>query len=213
MMLKDLVSLTEMNVCVRSKGALVVLAISILLTTATIITGCLSTNFIDNYSYAIFAAIGLHYLFYPLLGLLGEKWMRYKVILVGIILKFAGFFTVMLTLVILYFVHVNDIVAFSVCLDTMFPYFFGYGIFEGNVIQFGTDQLQSASSQELSSFVYWVLYMNYSLLAFILLLASSITSIVYKNTTYFIFTCVLVMVYLLSSLQFCLLLFQTSFGY
>ena len=77
------------NVCVRSKGALVVLAMSMLLTTTII---GLSTNFTDNYSYAIFAAIGLHYLSYPLLGLLGEKWMRYKVLLVGIILLFVGFF-------------------------------------------------------------------------------------------------------------------------
>ena len=74
------------NVCDCSKGALVVLAINMLLTTGTIKSGGLSTNFIDNYSYTIFAAIGFHYLSYPLLGLLGEKWMRYKVIMVGIIL-------------------------------------------------------------------------------------------------------------------------------
>ena len=129
------------NVCIRSKGALVVLATSMLLISTTIISGGLSTNFIDNYSYAIFAVIGLHYLSYPLLGLLGEKWMRYKVILVGIILMFGGFFIAMVTLVTLYFMHLNDIVVVSICLVTTFPYFLGYGIFEANVIQFGTDQL------------------------------------------------------------------------
>ena len=194
------------NVCVRSKGALVVVATSMLLISTTIITGGLSTNFIDSYSYVIFAAIGFHYLSYPLLGLLGEKWMRYKVILVGIILMLGGFFIVVVTLVTLYFVHLSDIVVVSICLFATFPYFLGYGIFEANVIQFGTDQLQSATSQELSSFVYWFLYMNYSLLAFVLLLASSITSIVYKNTIYSTFTCVFgygVLIVIIAVLSFC----------
>ena len=127
-------------------------------------------------------------------------------ILLGIILVFAGFFIVMFTSVILYFVNVDDIAVFSVCLVATFPYFFGYGIFEANVIQFGTEQLQFASSQELSSFVYWVLYINYSLLAFILLLASSITAIVYKNSIYFIFTCVFgygVLIVIIAVLSFC----------
>ena len=82
------------HVCVQTKGAVVVLAISISRITMIIITAGLSTNFIDNYSYIIFAVIGLHYLFYPLLGLLGEKWMRYKVIMIGLILMFGGLFIV-----------------------------------------------------------------------------------------------------------------------
>ena len=194
------------NVCVRSKGALVLIVTSMLLISTTIITGGLSTNFIDNYSYAIFAAIGLHYLFYPLLGLLGEKWMRYKVILVGIKLMFVGFFIVIVTLVALNFTHLNDIAIVSICLVATFPYFLGYGIFEANVIQFGTDQLQFAPSQELCSFVYWVLYMNYSLLAFILLMASIITVIAYKNTIYFTFTCIFgygVVIVIIAVLSFC----------
>ena len=156
------------NLCVHSKGALVVLATSMLLISTTLMSGGLSTTFIDNYSFAIFAVVGLHYLSYPFLGLLGEKWMRYKVILVGIILMFVGFFIVVVTLVILNFTHLNGIAVVSICLGATLPYFLGYGIFEANMIQFGTDQLQFAPSQELSSFVYWVLYINYSLLAYCL---------------------------------------------
>ena len=181
---------TEMNyknLCVCSKGALVVLATSILLSTSTIISGGLSSYFVDNYSYVMFAVIRLQNLFYPLLGLLGEKWMRYKIMLVGIILIFVRFFISMLALVTLYFVHLNGIAVVCICLVAAFPYFFGYGLFGANVIQFGTDQLQFAPSQQLSSFVYWVLYMNYSLLAFILLIASIITANLYKNTIYFVF--------------------------
>ena len=149
------------NVCVSSKGALVVLATSILLTTSNLISGGLSTSFANNYSYVIFAAISFSFLFYPLLGLLGEKWMRYKVLMVGIILMFVGFFIGIITFAILYFVQLNSIAVVGICLVVSFPYFFGYGIFEANMIQFATDQLQFASSQELNSFVYWVLYMNY----------------------------------------------------
>ena len=176
------------NVCVRSKGAFVVLATSMLLTTSTIISGCFSSYFIDNYSYVIFVVVGLHYLFYPLLGLLGEKWMRYKVILLGIILIFVGFIIGMVTLVILYFAHLSGIAVVGISLVAAFPFFLGYGLFGANVIQFGTDQLQFAPSQELSSFVYWVIYINYSLLAFILLMASILTATIYAHTIYFTFT-------------------------
>ena len=78
-------------VCIRSKGVSLVLVISILLANITILSGALSTHFIDRYSFLIFAAIGLFYLFYPFLGLLGEKWMRYKVMIIGIVLICVGF--------------------------------------------------------------------------------------------------------------------------
>ena len=194
------------NACVHSKGALVVLATCMLLTTSTIISGGLSRYFIDNYSYIMFAVVGLHYLFYPLLGLLGEKWMRYKVILVGIILMFVGFFIGMGTLMTLYILHLNGIAVVGIGLVAAFPYFFGYGIFGANVIQFGTDQLQFASSQELSNYVYWALYINYSLLAFILLMASIITATVYKNTVFFTFTYIFgsgVLIIIIAVLSFC----------
>ena len=194
------------NVYITSKGALVVLATSILLSTITLISGGLSTTFFDNYSYVTFARISFHFLFYPLLGLLGEKWMRYKVLQVGIILIFVGFLIGIVTLVILDFVHLNSITVVGICIVVSFPFFFGYGIFEANMIQFGTDQLQFASSQELSSFVYWVLYMNYILLAFILLIASNITAILHKNTYYFTFAFIFgsgVLIIMIAVLCFC----------
>ena len=193
------------NVCVHSKGALVVLATSILLSTTAIIGGLL-TKLIENYSYITFAAIGLHYIFYPLLGLLGEKWMRYKVLLVGIILTFVGFFISMAILVALYFLHLNSIAVVGICLVLSFPYFFGYGIFQANVIQFGTDQLQFSPSRELSSFVYWVFYIEFFLLAFTLLSASTITHFYYKYTFYFLFSGIIgygVLIVIIVVLSFC----------
>ena len=181
-----------------------VLATSILLSTIIILSGVLSTDFIYHYSYVLYAVVGLYYLSYPLLGLLGEKWMRYKVLLVGIILIFIGFLISIVTLVSLYFVHLNRIVVIGICLVLSFPYFFGYGIFEANMIQVGTDQLQFAPSQELSSFVYWVLYMCYYLVAFILLImASIITATVYKKTIYFTIFGSGVLIVMIAVLSFC----------
>ena len=74
------------------------------------------------------------------------------------------------------------------------------------MIQFGTDQLQFAPSQQLSSFVYWVLYMKYSLLAFILLFASIITANLYKNIIYFVFIFIFgsgVLIVMIAILSFC----------
>ena len=108
------------NACISSKGALVVLAASIILSTIIIISGGLSIYLIDHYSYVLFAVVGLHYLFYPFLGLLGEKWVRYKVLLVGI---FVGFFINIVTLVTLYFVQLNRITVVGICTVLSFPYF------------------------------------------------------------------------------------------
>ena len=193
------------NVCVRSKGGLVVLATSILLSSSPIIGGLL-TELIKDHSYVIFAAIGLHYISYPLLGLLGEKWMRYKVISVGIVSIFSGLFISMATLMTLYFLNLNSIAVVGICLVLSFPYFFGYGIFQANVIQFGTDQLQFAQSQELSSFVYWVFYIDFFLLALTLLSASIITAFSYKYTFYFLFSGIFgygVLIVIIAVLSFC----------
>ena len=101
-------------VCIRSKGVSLVLVISILLANITILSGALSTHFIDRYSFLIFAAIGLFYLFYPFLGLLGEKWMRYKVMIIGIVLICVGFVIITVCSVGLYFIQLNTI--------TVWPY-------------------------------------------------------------------------------------------
>ena len=175
-------------VCVQSKGALLVLVISILLVNIVIISGALSTHFVDRYSFLIFAAVGLYYLFYPILGLLGEKWMRYKVMIIGIVLICVGFVIITVSLVSLYFLHLNSITVVILLVTLACPFFLGYGLFQANVIQFGTDQLQFSPSEELSSFIYWLLYMYYCPLAVVLVMASIVTGLVHNNTIYYAFT-------------------------
>ena len=175
-------------VCVQSKGALLVLVISVLLTNIVIISGGLSTRFVDKYSFLIFAAIGLYFLFYPMLGLLGEKWMRYKVIIIGIVLICVGFVIIIVCSVGLYSIQLNSIAAVTLAISVTCLFFLGYGLFEANIIQFGTDQLQFSPSEELSSFTYWFTYMYYCPLAVVLVMASIVTGLVHNNTIYYAFT-------------------------
>ena len=176
------------NVCVQSKGALVVLVISILQANITIISGAFFTHFIDRYSFLLFAAIGLYYLFYPILGLLGERWMRYKVMIIGMVLICVGFVIITVSLVGLYFLQLDSITAAIVLTTLSCPFFLGYGLFQANVIQFGTDQLQFSPSEELSSFIYWFLYMYYCPLSVVLVMACIVTGSVHNNTMYYVFT-------------------------
>ena len=175
-------------VCLQSKGALLVLVISILLANINTISGALSTHFIDKYSFLIFAAIGLYYPFYPILGLLGEKWMRYKVLIIGMVLICVGFVIITVSLVGLYFIQLDSISVVTVSITLTCPFFLGYGLLQANVIQFGTDQLQFSPSEELSSFIYCFLYMYYCPLAVVLVMASIVTGLVHNNTIYYVFT-------------------------
>ena len=61
-------------------------------------------------------SLSLLSLFY---GVLSEKWMRYEVIMVGIILIFVGFFDVIVTLLTLYFVHLIAVVGLSLVLTIL----------------------------------------------------------------------------------------------
>ena len=176
------------NVCVQSKGALVVLVISILLANITIITGALFTQFIGGYSFLLFAAIGLYYLFYPILGLVGEKWMRYKILIIGMTLICVGFVIITVSLVGLYLLQLDSVIAAILLTTLCCPFFLGFGLFQANVIQFGTDQLQFSPSEELSNFIYLFLYMYYCPLAVVLVMASIVTGLVHNNTKYYAFT-------------------------
>ena len=172
--------------CVRNKGIFVVLIWSLLQTTVIDISGGISNVFVKDFSYEIFAVIGLYYLFYPVFGLLGEKWVRYKVMMAGSILICVGFIMVLIGIIIVYLFDIHGTKSVIIALFATFPFFIGQGIFEANMIQFGTDQLRFSSSEEFSSFVYWFLYTYYCPLALILLMASIVQTFVQNDTKYFV---------------------------
>ena len=172
--------------CVRNKSILVVLIWGLLQTIVTDISGGLSNMYVKDFFYITFAVIGLYYLFYPLLGLLGEKWVRYKVMMAGSILLCVGFIIVLIGIIIVYLFDIHGIEAVFIALFVTFPFFIGQGIFEANMIQFGTDQLRFSSSGEFSTFVYWILYVYYCPLALISLMTSIVQTFVQEDTKYFV---------------------------
>ena len=110
--------------------------------------------------------------------------------IIGIVLICVGFVIITVCSVGLYFIQLNNITAVTLSITVTSPFFLGYGLFEANVIQFGTDQLQFSSSEELSSFIYWFLYMYYCPLTVVLVMASIVTGLVHNNTIYYVFTVV-----------------------
>ena len=109
-------------------------------------------------------------LLYPVSGLLAETLLtRYKVMIIGTVIAVIGLIEVSLssiagTIVIYLNGNFNDAIVGS----TMIPgvpgfiiYYFGLSLFEANAIQFGTDQLQFASNEELSKFVHWYFWTLY----------------------------------------------------
>ena len=101
-------------------------------------------------------------LFYPVAGLLAETLLtRYKVMMIGTVIAVIGLAIVLLS-TISGTVLIYKKGGFSLDSSIYIPvipgfiiYHFGLGLFEANAIQFGTDQLQFASNEELSKFVHW----------------------------------------------------------
>ena len=108
--------------------------------------------------------------------------------LIGMILICVGFVIITVSSVVLYFIHLNSITVVILSLTLSSSFFLGYGLFQANVIQFGTDQLQFSASEEYSSFIYWFSYMYYCPLAVVLVMASIVTGLVHNNTIYYVFT-------------------------
>ena len=104
----------------------------------------------------IFGGLSALCILYPLLGLVSEYWKRYKIVMAGVIMLSVN--TIILIVIILGF-HIlsnKNIALYVLTLIVAFLYFIGLCLFEANIIQFGTDQLQFAPSEELSSFVHWL---------------------------------------------------------
>ena len=102
------------------------------------------------------------FLFYPLIGYLGEKWTRYKVMVTGTAI-FGVTFVVTSILnalnISMIFSQTEEIILSSIVSFVLsFILYLSFGLFEANVIQFGTDQLMFAPSHELSRFIYWFVW-------------------------------------------------------
>ena len=164
--------------CVPFKGALLVLVWSCLLhcldiyiLLLSIIEDGASLNKSLRDIFIIFLSGKIvTFLFYPVAGLLAETLLtRYKVMMIGTVVAVIGLIVASLsaipgTIVMFRNGNFNDTNAESGFIPIVFGfiiYYFGLSLFEANAIQFGTDQLQFASNEELSKFVHWYFWTLY----------------------------------------------------
>ena len=162
--------------CVHSKGAVLTLILCFLnnILTAIVVRIPILLILLNDTQrlsfqriapvFGIFAVVCLSY---PLLGLLGEKWMRYKVISIGFVVFCVSFIVVLVSYGVLaiekFFLKDKSFsfgIQFTLLIVTLvvasilsFP---SLCLFQANIIQFGADQLQFAPSEELSSFIHWL---------------------------------------------------------
>ena len=155
--------------CVCSKGAVLILILCFFVFSITTILIQLVgearyyNTCGDFRTCSIFGIFAVVCLSFPFLGLLGEKWMRYKVIIIGYLILCISYIflflsEVVLLLILIFTSHyfIMDPYVVTILTVTAVFTFLGLCLFRANIIQFGTDQLQFAPSEELSSFVYWL---------------------------------------------------------
>ena len=150
------ISYTQSNF--HSEGALLVLlwALSVLVAHYILIYSfiCLpitATHFIiwDSLLITVF-------LFFPLLGYLGEKYLRYKLLLIGVFMIAISYILNMVLTALILILH-SDLQSYLCILYIvgLIPSLFGYGLFISNVTQFGASQLQFAPSTDFAAFARW----------------------------------------------------------
>ena len=129
----------------------------------------------------ISAAQFISYMLYPVAGLVAEVCLtRFKVMIIGTIMAFIGMVIAVPFIATTsvencnfddnFFdcsVHFNLSVV-SIALIGTIIHHGGLGLFEANAIQFGADQLQFASNDQLSSFVSWYIWSIFIVKLFII---------------------------------------------
>ena len=147
---------------IHSRGAVIVLIWLSMITISTNILLRSTAIFLSDAS-SIWGDIpipALFYLSFPILGYLGERWTRYKVIMVGVSIIVINYVInlILQTVIIVVDVHNGIRTAIEyIWTATILLTLFGFGLFMGNIIQFGTDQLQFAPSHHLAAFARWLM--------------------------------------------------------
>ena len=136
-----------------SKGSYLILTLRFLMFTPISVSITTSFNTLHTKDTDIRnTAIYSYFLLYPFLALLGDRFIRYRVVLVGTILIAIGTVTVFFWHFVPY--HSNSVITL-LFYASFLPFYFGAALFESNIIQLGTDQLLFASSNQLRYYIYW----------------------------------------------------------
>ena len=109
-----------------------------------------------------YGLLGLMQVLYPIGGLIADvRYGRYKVIKLSLINNWLG--AVITTVIGVIFINNRNSTSLKVaeqvaCIAFVVLYILGFGGFQSNAVQFGLDQLQDASSEELSMFLHWFVW-------------------------------------------------------
>ena len=155
-------------VCIRSKTAILVLAINTvvsiayaLLLSVAIVAPIIKSNakHIEKASpliAAFYSVVALILLFYPLGGLLADVYCgRYRCITISLVIFWCGF-ALLCTLIIIWAAKADNKHSYATIAVLMVLCFLvGFSGFQSNVVQFGLDQLQEAPTEKLSIFLHW----------------------------------------------------------
>ena len=137
-----------------SKGCYLILTLSFVMyipifMSVTIIFNTLRTENTDIRNTPIYC----YFLVYPFLALLGDRFIRYRVVLVGTIFIVIG--TAIATFSWSFFNYYSNSGITLLFYVSFLPFYFGLALFQSNIIQLGTDQLLFASSNQLRYYIYW----------------------------------------------------------
>ena len=141
-----------------SKGSYLILTLSFLMFIPISMTITTKFNTLHNVDKDIRNTLRSCYLFlYPFLALLGDTFIRYRVVLVGtIIIPIGAAIVTFIRLLVNFYNHSNSDITLLISRYVFsLPVYFGLALFQSNIIQLGTDQLLFASSIQLRHYIYW----------------------------------------------------------
>ena len=147
-------------------GAYLTIIYTVLLHFTVVGTNSLTLNALNIGSKLLFLPIqGLVFISYPLIGLLADiKLTRYQMICLSCWVLFVSHAIVSIICIlvstdtIVFYRNISVGVAFVLTFSLAIV---GKGMFESTVIQFGTDQMIEASSNQLSTFIHWYYWSLY----------------------------------------------------
>ena len=188
----------KVSCLIHSKGGLIVILWTVLVNQLTIYSnGFLFGNIIEQESpgssFWFYEALSfvqfVGFLLYPITGLLADiYWTRFKTMYAGLFFNILGALALSVASFLTYYGQATTwpFVLFGIVVPLGITQF-GVALFSSNAIQFATDQMPGASSDNLSALVYWYVWAIFfgqgegSILLLIICLFTSFSNAVYLS--------------------------------
>ena len=150
--------------CFHSKsGLLTLIFTAVTIMAAQMMIESTDVLLLDSEQHVILTCLtGGLYILFPVLGYLGERFCRYKVMKTGEILILISYSINFISLILLTTFNQNIdkfqyylYTSYALCLILSLC---GYGLHIANILQFGASQLQFASSDDFAAFARWTIF-------------------------------------------------------